>query len=108
MAATLVLESTLTDRYQTTVPDGVRRALHLGRRDRIRYLIQPNGSVRMERAQPDSDDPAIGAFLDFLEADMLAHPERVRPLTADFAKRVKALVKGVEVKLDQALDPDDE
>ena len=27
MTATLELESTLTDRYQTTVPDAVRRAL---------------------------------------------------------------------------------
>ena len=30
MAATLEVESTLTDRYQTTVPETVRRALKLG------------------------------------------------------------------------------
>lgn len=30
MAVTLEAESTLTDRYQTTVPESVRRALRLG------------------------------------------------------------------------------
>jgi len=32
MPSPLELESTLTDRYQTTVPETVRRALKLGRR----------------------------------------------------------------------------
>ena len=45
MAAPLELESTLTDRYQTTVPDAVRRALKLGKRDKIRYLVRPDGRV---------------------------------------------------------------
>ena len=31
MAATIEVESTLTDRYQTTVPETVRRALKLGK-----------------------------------------------------------------------------
>jgi antitoxin PrlF len=38
-------ESTLTDRYQTTIPDPVRKALHLNKRDKIHYTIQPNGQV---------------------------------------------------------------
>ncbi|WP_206165702.1 type II toxin-antitoxin system PrlF family antitoxin, partial [Citrobacter braakii] len=37
MPATLEAESTLTDRYQTTVPETVRRALRLGKRDKIHY-----------------------------------------------------------------------
>ena len=36
MSAGLEVESTLTDRYQTTVPQTVRRALRLGKRDKIR------------------------------------------------------------------------
>ena len=32
--ALLVSESTLTDRYQTTVPDAVRKALHLNKREK--------------------------------------------------------------------------
>ncbi len=35
MASTLELESTLTDRYQTTVPETVRRALKLGKRFKV-------------------------------------------------------------------------
>ena len=42
MAAILEVESTLTDRYQTTVPETVRRALKLGKRDQIHYTLQPN------------------------------------------------------------------
>jgi len=45
MAATLDVESTLTDRYQTTVPETVRRALKLGKRDKIHYTIRPGGEV---------------------------------------------------------------
>ena len=56
MAATLELESTLTDRYQTTVPDAVRRALKLGKRDKIRYLVRSDGRVVLTRAV----DPGSG------------------------------------------------
>ena len=41
MPASLDVESTLTDRYQTTLPETVRRALRLGKRDKIRYSIRP-------------------------------------------------------------------
>ena len=41
----LVSESTLTDRYQTTVSGPVRKALHLHKRAKIRYTIQPDGSL---------------------------------------------------------------
>lgn len=50
MAVTLEAESTLTDRYQTTVPESVRRALRLGKRDKIHYAIQPGGEVILTRA----------------------------------------------------------
>ena len=39
MAVTLEVQSTLTDRYQTTVPETVRRALQLGKRDKIHYTF---------------------------------------------------------------------
>jgi antitoxin PrlF len=41
MPATLEAESTLTDRYQTTVPETVRRALRLRKRDKIQYVSHP-------------------------------------------------------------------
>jgi antitoxin PrlF len=109
MAATLELESTLTDRYQTTVPDAVRRALKLGKRDKIRYLVQPDGSVVITRAAAaPEDDPALDKFLSFLVRDIEFHPERVRGLDADLAKRIRSLVKGVKVDLDAELASEDE
>lgn len=107
MAATFELESSLTDRYQTTVPEGVRRALKLGKRDRIRYLVQSNGSVVLQRAD-DTADPVLGAFLDFLARDIATHPRHVRAIDAGLAKRMRAMVKDVDVNLEAALDPADE
>ncbi|MFK0571220.1 type II toxin-antitoxin system PrlF family antitoxin [Endozoicomonas sp.] len=59
----LVAESTLTDRYQTTVPDTVRKALGLGKREKIRYTIQLDGSVLLSRADSDDSDPALSLSL---------------------------------------------
>lgn len=107
MHANLELESTLTDRYQTTVPDGVRRALKLGKRDRIRYVLQSNGSVILQRAG-QANDPVLGSFLEFLSRDIVAHPQHVRVIDTGLAKRMRSLTKGVLVDLDAALDPADE
>ena len=107
MPATLELESTLTDRYQTTVPDAVRRALGLSKRDRIRYIVQSNGSVILQRAT-QSDDPVLGSFLDFLARNIAEHPQHLRAIEPDLAKRMRSLTKGVKVDLEAALDPADE
>ncbi len=107
MRASIELESTLTDRYQTTVPDGVRRALKLGKRDRIRYLVQSNGSVVLQRAD-ETDDPVLGSFLDFLARDIATHPQHVQAINTGLAKRMLSLAKGVTVDLEAALDSADE
>ena len=109
MATTHELESTLTDRYQTTVPDGVRRALRLGKRDKIRYVLQPDGVVLMTRAVPtDKDDPVLGEFLRFIAQDIAAHPRNVRAVGQKLRSRIQALVSRVKVDLDAPLDPKDE
>ena len=64
MPATLQVESTLTDRYQTTVPETVRRALRLGKRDKIHYTIRPDGEVVLSRAAVDSGDEGVEVELD--------------------------------------------
>jgi antitoxin PrlF len=106
VSATLQAESTLTDRYQTTVPETVRRALRLGKRDKIHYTIRPDGEVVLTRA--GDDDPALAPFLDFLARDMVQRPERLKALDADFAQRIQALVGGVEVDLDAPLSAEDD
>jgi antitoxin PrlF len=108
MAATLTVESTLTDRYQTTVPESVRRALHLGKRDKIRFSLQPDGKVILTRADDSGSDPVIGQFLDFLAADIAKHPQHVQTLGTDLVKQVQTLVGDVEIDLDTPLTDDDQ
>jgi antitoxin PrlF len=100
--------SALTDRYQTTVPQPVRRALGLRKRDRIRYAFRPNGEVVLQRVSldPVEEDPALAPFLALLERDIASHPERLQPIGADLVQRLQGLVGAIEVNLDEAL-PDD-
>lgn len=109
MSANHDIESTLTDRYQTTVPETVRRALRLGKRDKIHYAVRPNGEVVMTRADASAgNDPVLGQFLGFLARDLASHPERLMAVDAAFVQRLRSLVGDVEVELDVALPADDE
>ena len=108
MASTTDAESTLTDRYQTTVPEPVRRALKLGKRDRLRYAVRPNGEVVLTRVVPaGEEDPALEPFLEFLARDVAMHPEHLQGLDAGLVVRLRGLVGDVEIDLDAPL-PDDE
>jgi len=108
MAATLQAESTLTDRYQTTVPEPIRQALRLGKRDEIRYELK-DGNVVISRAEAAAEaDPGMSQFLSFLAKDIAAHPERVKAVDAGFVERLRGLAEGVDVDLDAALACDDE
>jgi antitoxin PrlF len=109
MPATLEAESTLTDRYQTTVPETVRRALRLRKRDKIQYVIRPSGEVVLTRASnAEADDPVLGQFLGFLEHDIATHPERLQSLSSSFVQRIQSLVGEVNMDLDAPLSDEDE
>jgi antitoxin PrlF len=103
------VEAALTDRYQTTVPQPVRRALGLHKRDRIRFAFRANGEVVLQRVSPDpgEEDPALAPCLALLEQDIASHPERLQPIGADLVQRLQDLVAAIEVDLDEVL-PDDE
>ena len=108
MAATLEVESTLTDRYQTTVPETVRRALRLGKRDKIQYTIRPGGEVVLTRVEAtEVDDPVLGQFLGFLARDIASHPERLQAIDSTFVQRIQSLTGGTEIDLDTPLSVDD-
>lgn len=108
MVTNLEAESTLTDRYQTTVPETVRRALRLGKRDKIQYTIRPSGEVILSRAQVAEDDPAIGQFLHFLARDIATHPEHLLAVEAGLAAHIQSLIGNIEVDLDAPLSAEDE
>jgi len=106
MRALIQSKSTLTDRYQTTIPEPIREALHLGKRDKISYVVQKDGKVLMFRSE--EEDPIIGDFLSFLAKDIQKNPSHIRALSPDLVRCARALVSGVEVDLDAPLTDQDE
>lgn len=109
MTTLIAAESTLTDRYQTTVPEPVRKALGLTKRDKISYKIRGDGEVVLTRAEPETQaDPALETFLHFLVQDITQHPERLQALDASLLQRVRALTQGLVADLDGPLSADDE
>ena len=109
MPNNLEVESTLTDRYQTTVPETVRRALRLGKRDKIHYSIRDSGEVVLSRSGgAEDEDPALGAFLTFLANDMAQQPDRLQAVDAAWVQHMQVLVGQVKVDLDAALPLEDE
>lgn len=109
MIATLEIDSTLTDRYQTTVPETIRRALKLRKRDKIHYSILPDGAVLLTRAtHAEEEDPVLENFIGFLARDIASHPERLQMIDSGLVNRIQSLVSGLEVNLDAPLSADDE
>jgi antitoxin PrlF len=109
MPVTVEVESTLTDRYQTTVPETVRRALRLGKRDKIHYTIRPSGEVVLTRVEAtEVDDPVLGQFLNFLARDIASRPERLQAIDSTLVQRIHSLTGGIEIDLDAPLSADDE
>ena len=77
------LESSLTDRYQTTVPARIRKLLGLNKRDKLEWILDESGGIRVAKKEsPETEhfDPIFDQWLGFLEKDMLEHPERLIPL----------------------------
>jgi antitoxin PrlF len=101
-------ESTLTDRYQTTVPDPVRKVLGLNKRDRIAYTIGSDGQVTISRVENTNNDPLLEQFLDFLATDIQANPQHVRQVSSDLVARMRSLVGDVDLDLDAPLAAEDE
>lgn len=106
------VESTLTERYQTTVPAQVRKALGLEKHDKIKFTIDGRGRVLITRVRPrerrPGGDEVMGKFFEFLDRDIRERPQSIRPISAKMVDRVRSLVEGVEVDLDAPLPEEDE
>ena len=91
------LESSLTDRYQTTVPARIRKLLGLNKRDKLEWILDESGGVRVNKATPvelEHSDSTVDAWLDFLAKDMAAHPQNLVPLTAEMYEDIVAELSG--------------
>jgi antitoxin PrlF len=102
------IEAAVTDRGQTTIPAAIRKLLRVDRRSSVVFRVTEDGSVTLTAKPTPSDepDPVVTSFLTFLEADMAKHPDRLRPVTAEWLHELQDLVACVEVDLDAPL-PDE-
>lgn len=92
----LEAESALTARYQTTIPDAVRKVLDLHKHDRVVYRVSESGVVYLAKAgTTGAEDPALAPFLALLDARMTQNPERIVAYTDADAENDLAMVKGV-------------
>jgi antitoxin PrlF len=78
----------LTAQGQTTVPAYIREQLGVEPGDHLTFAVDAAGTVTLRRAE---DDPAIGAFVDFLAEDIRRNPSGVRPVTASLERRLRRL-----------------
>ena len=93
----LEAESTLTSRYQTTIPDAVRKVLGLGKQDRLLYRVTDAGVVQLAKAQSlAGEDPALLPFLTLLDQQLEHRPDTVLAYTEADAEEDLALLKGVK------------
>jgi antitoxin PrlF len=110
MAVTLdpCSESTLTTRYQTTIPEPVRKALGLKKHDKICYTIESSGKVVISRVNQAESDPILGQFLNFLVRDIEKNPQDLKAISPDLVSRIRSLVSDVDLDLNLPLLDEDE
>jgi antitoxin PrlF len=101
-------ESTLTDRYQTTVPAPVRKFLGLSKNDKICYTILSDGTVAISRVEQKENDPSLKPFLDFLTKDIENNPQHLQTIGSGLVDSVQDLVSEVSFDLNEPLSDEDE
>jgi antitoxin PrlF len=101
-----MLKSKVTARSQTTLPNGVRKALsiHPGH-DTLEWEIRGDEAVvRRADVAPEGDDPALAPFLRLLERDITEHPERLRSIPAELFDRWMKVTGAGEVDPDESIE----
>ena len=100
-------KSTLTDRFQTTIPTFVRNELGLEKRDSIEFLKSDEGYIVLRKAEPKPDDlefsPQLLAWLDFIAKDHNQRPEQIKPFTPQMRDKAYAMTRGADIDLNSAL-----
>ena len=93
--------ATLTSKGQITLPKSIRQALGVGTGSKVAFDLR-EGEVVVTRALANHEDPAIGAFLGLLEADIRAG-RNVQALPLNLARAVLANT-GHAVDLDHDIE----
>lgn len=108
MSEIVKAESTLTARYQTTIPDIVRKTLGLEKKDKICYAIQDDGTVAITRSPAINQDPLVDKFLQFLAEDIQQNPQSIQTITPSKIQQIHSLVGNLEVDLSAPLIDEEE
>lgn len=93
--------ATLTSKGQLTLPKPIRQALGVTTGGKVAFELR-QGQVVVTRADAEHEDPAIGAFLGLLEADIRAG-RHVQSLPEDLARAMLAHA-GHAVNLDEEIE----
>lgn len=94
-------QATLTSKGQITLPKFVRQALGVTTGSKVAFELRGDEIV-VTRAETEHEDPAIGAFLELLEAD-IRDGKNVRTLPEELARVMLASV-GQANDLDEAIE----
>ena len=62
--------ATMTAKGQITLPKTVRQALGVDVGAKVAFELHEDGQIVVSRADAEHEDPAIGAYLDLLAADI--------------------------------------
>ena len=96
--------STMTSKNQTTIPKSVRKALGLGKQDRILFSVLDSGKVLLEKNNTDDEefehDPVVGKFLHFLENSMTKNPDSIKPTSQSRFNRLRQLTRETDTTKD--------
>lgn len=93
--------ATLTSKGQVTLPKSVRQLLGLNAGTKIAFDVR-GSEVVISRVEADHEDPAIGAFLNLLEADFRSG-RNLTALPEDLAQTLLANASH-RVDLDEEID----
>ena len=108
MSNLICAQSTLSDRYQTTIPEVVRNVLNLSKRDTLVYCVDSDGKVVISKLTSCEDDPVLNNFLSFLAKDIENSPQNLVPMTVGKLMKISSLVEDIKIDLEAPLDTDDE
>lgn len=108
MSNLISAQSTLNDRYQTTIPEVVRNVLNLSKSDTLVYSVDSDGKVVISKLTSCEDDPVLNNFLGFLAKDIENSPQNLVPMTVEKFMKISSLVEDIKIDLETPLDADDD
>lgn len=101
-----MLRSRVDRRYRTTLPSRVRKALGIRPgEDDLEWEIRGNEAIARRATESEAEqDPALLPFLQLLEHDIAAHPERLRPMPENLHQRLLRVAGTLDVDLDETIE----